>query len=431
MAYYGIIMKKALLTTAIITTALIAEVPPLKPVNSGTFTQSQYIPDISLILDASLVARNKKQSDLDGLGIPGLSESFYTGHSHEGHDHGALNANNGFNFNYAELVLSSNVDPYFSMDAVFHFSEEGVEVEEGYFSTSALGHGLRVRGGKFLSELGRMNSQHHHAWDFSDAPLIYTSFLGAEGLGDLGLQLHYVLPTETYVMLGLEALQGRSETSFGNEAIDINGTTVDAPTPPSLVVGYIKSSIDIGDTVILPGLSYAYGATRSQHTHDGHQEAFSGHTSLYNAELTIKHYFDSYSFLQWQSEWMMRYKSGDALHVEPTGLEIQDQTIKQSGLYTQLIYAQDQNWRYGLRYDTIYQNDFSFQEESLPSTPYQRYTGMVEYHFSEFSRLRLQYDYNDAVYGENETTHTLEQQNIQTIMLSFNLSIGAHAAHNF
>ena len=431
MVDYGTIMKKILLTTALIGTVLMAEVPPLKPVNSRTFTQSQYIPDISLVLDASLVARDKKQEELGTLGIPGLSQSFFTGHSHDGHEHGALNSNNGFNFNYAELVLSSNVDPYFSMDAVFHFSEEGVEVEEGYFTTSALGHGFRVRGGKFLSELGRMNSQHHHTWDFSDAPLIYTSFLGAEGLNDLGLQLHYVLPTETYLMVGLEAMQGRSETSFGNESIDINGTTVTSPTPPSLAIAYIKSSIDVGDTTILPGFSYAHGTTRTHHNHDGHDEAFSGQTSLYNAELTIKHYFNSYSFVQWQSEWMMRYKKGDAMHVELTGLETKDQTIKQSGLYTQLIYAQDQNWRYGLRYDSIYQNEFSFQEESLPSTPYQRYTGMVEYHFSEFSRLRLQYDYNDAVYGENETTHTLEQQSTQTIMLSFNLSIGAHAAHSF
>jgi len=282
-----------------------------------------------------------------------------------------------------------------------------------------------------LSEFGRINSQHHHFWDFSDAPLIYTTFLGIEGLSDLGLQFHYVLPIETYVMVGVETLQGRSETSFGNETIDINGTTIESPTPPSLVIGYIKTSFDIGNTSILPGLSYAYGATRKHHDHDGHEEAFSGDTSLYNAELTVKHYFDSYSYLQWQSEWMMRYQKGDAMHVETAGLETHDQTVKQSGLYTQLIYAQDQNWRYGLRYDTIYQNDFSFQEDELPSTPYQRYTGMVEYHFSEFSRLRLQYDYNDAVYSEDHATDTLQKDSTQTLMLSINIAIGAHAAHSF
>ncbi len=424
-------MKKILLLSTLITTALLAEVPPLKPASSRTFVQSQYIPDISLIMDVSLVARDKKQSELEGLGIPGFSESYYTGHSHDGHEHGTLNANNGFNFNYAELVLSSNVDPYFSMDAVFHFSEEGVEVEEGYFTTSALGHGFRIRGGKFLSELGRINSQHQHMWDFNDAPLIYTSFLGPEGLSDIGLQFHYVLPIEQYVMIGIETMQGRSETSFGIESIDINGTTLSEATPPALAIGYIKTSFDIGNTSILPGLSYAYGATRKHHNHDGHEVAFSGNTSLYNAELTVKHYFDSYSFLQFQSEWMMRRQKGDEVHAEPTGTESHNQYITQSGLYAQLVYAQDQNWRYGLRYDTLYQNDFDFSEESLPSTPYQKYTVMTEYNFSEFSRLRLQYDYNDAVYGEDDLTHDIQKQSTQTLMLSFNLAIGAHAAHSF
>jgi len=111
-------MKKILLLSTLIVSALLAEVPPLKPMSERTFSQSQYVPDISLVMDASLVARDKKQNELEGLGIPGLSESFYGGHSHDGHEHGTLNANNGFNFNYAELVLSSNVDPFFSMDAV-------------------------------------------------------------------------------------------------------------------------------------------------------------------------------------------------------------------------------------------------------------------------------------------------------------------------
>ena len=171
-------MNKTLLITTLLTGILYAEVPPLKPMHNRTFIQSQYVPDISLVLDASLVGRDRDQSELSTLGIPALNESYYTGDQHDGHDHGAINANNGFNFNYAELVLSSNVDPYFSLDAVFHFSEEGVEIEEAYFTTTALDGGFRIRGGKFLSELGRMNPQHHHVWDFSDAPLVYTSFLG-------------------------------------------------------------------------------------------------------------------------------------------------------------------------------------------------------------------------------------------------------------
>ena len=428
--HLGVIMKRSLLIIPLLSTLVSAEVPPLKPKNQSSFVQSQYIPDISLIVDASLVGRNRTQDELSTLNVPGLIESFYTGASHDGHEHGALNGNNGFNLNYAELVLSSNVDPYFALDAVFHFGEEGVEIEEAYFTTTALGYGTRIRGGKFLSEFGRMNKQHHHTWDFNDAPLVYSAFLGPEGLSDVGLQFHYVLPIEPYVMAGLEVMQGRSETSFGNESIDVNGTTFDAPTPPSLAIAYLKTSFELGNTTFLPGISYAYGSTQKQHTHNGVEEGFSGHTSLYDAELTIKHYFNSYSYLQFQSEWMMRVQKGSAIEAGIPNNNIEDQIIRQSGLYAQLIYAQDQNWHYGLRYDNIYQNEFEVDGD-YPPTPYQRYTLMSEYHFSEFSRLRLQYDYNSAVYSQDETTGIYQQEDVQTLMLSFNFAIGAHAAHSF
>lgn len=415
-------MKKQLLLSCLVTSVLFAEVPPLKPKTQRTFSQSQYMPDMSLIIDTSLVARNVKRSTLKGLSIPKLVKNFYTGHTDGDHAHKPMNATNGFNFNYAELVLSSSVDPYFNMDAVFHFTQDGVEIEEAYFTTSALDGGVRVRGGKFLSDFGRINSQHHHIWDFSDAPLIYTAFLGLEGLSDIGLQFQYTLPTDTYVMIGAEVLQGGSETSFGNEAIEINGTPLEEAIAPSLGVVYLKTSFDIGETTILPGISYAYGSTRKHHDHGNHELAFSGDTSLYNAELTIKHYFDSYSFLQLQSEWTMRTQQGTEYHAEPTTTEVEAQSITQSGFYAQLVYAQDQNWRYGFRYDNIYQNEFEFLEDPLAPTPYDRYTLMSEYHFSEFSRVRLQYDYNNAV----EYT-----KSVQTLMLSINLAIGAHAAHNF
>jgi hypothetical protein len=416
-------MKKKLLLSSLASSLLFAEVPPLKLSSERTFSQSQYMPDISLTIDTSLVSRNVKQSELEGLSIPELSEDFYVGHKDEDHAHKPINANNGFNFNYAELVFSSNADPYFNMDAVFHFSQEGVEIEETYFTSSALNYGLRLRGGKFLSDFGRINSQHHHMWGFSDAPLIYTSFLGIEGLNDIGLQFQYTLPTDTFIMMGAELLQGGSETSFGNTVIEINGDTLAEATAPSLGVVYLKTSFDIGDTTILPGLSYAYGSVRKHHAHGAHEVAFSGNSSLYNAELTVKHYFGSYSFLQFQSEWIMRKQNGDKYHVENNVTEKQKQDITQSGIYTQIVYAQDQNWRYGFRYDNIYQNNFSFVEEKeLPSTPYDRYTLMSEYHFSEFSRLRLQYDYNNAIEHKKA---------VQTLMLSINLSIGAHSAHNF
>lgn len=418
-------MKKALLLSALASATLFAVAPAVKPIQERTFSQSQFMPDISMIADFSYVNHSINDAELQHLQIPGVAEGIMGTHEHGGNAESTYNAKNGFNLNYAEMVLSSNVDPFLSMDAVLHFSPEGVEIEEAYFTTTALGNGFRLRGGKLLSEFGRQNSQHHHFWDFGNMGLVNEAFLGTHGINELGAQAQWVAPTENYLMLGAELLQGTNEAMFGNAQIGEEGNvTAEGKRAPSLFVGYVKSSFDIGNTTILPGISYAYGSTRLDHIEDeGH--AFAGNSSLYGADLTVKHYFDSYSFLTWQSEWMMRNMELTEYDVNASGaLNGQEElTKKQAGYYTQLVYAYDQNWRIGARYDSIYRNDVTAQE--LPEDM-KRYSAMVEYHPSEFSRIRLEYNRNNALFSEAG-----ERQSMDTVMLQFNISIGAHGAHDF
>jgi hypothetical protein len=387
-------------------------------------------------MDASYVDRSVEDGELGHLELPGIAHGIMGSHGHDEHAHSTYNANDGFNLNYAELVLSSSVDPYTTMDGVFHFSEEGVAIEEAYFTTTALPAGLRLRGGKMLSNFGRINMQHHHYWDFGDMPLVYQAFLGDHGINEKGVQLQWVAPTDTYLMVGVEVLQGENEMLFGTEAIaDPTAATEDDPAlaeavdAPGLVVGYVKTSFDIGDTTFLPGLSYARGDTRINHLDDDEEpHAFAGTSTLYGADLTVKHYFDSYRFLTWQSEWMLRDMDGTKFNyngvdtVTPVPLQ-----KEQAGYYTQLVYGMDRNWRFGLRYDSIYQNDITANGAAQDTVEdFKRYSAMAEYHPSEFSRIRLQYNRNDAMYNEDG-----DRQSIDTVMLQVNFAIGAHAAHDF
>ncbi|MDF1880182.1 hypothetical protein JHD50_02500 [Sulfurimonas sp. MAG313] len=417
-------MKQSIYLALCASTLLHAQVPALLPIEKRTFSQSQFIPDISLIVDTSFASRNKNQDDLQGLSVPGITDyAFGTGHGYS--------PNNGFNFNYSELILSANVDPSFSLEATFHFTQESVEIDEAYFTNTTLLQGLRLRGGQFLSDVGRLNNQHPHFWDFNEAPLIYQGFLGAENLSEIGLQAQYTLPLDEYVMLGAEILQGKSE-NFGYESLTLsNGDKIKGAAAPSMLVAYVKTSFDVGNTTVMPGASYIYGKHYTRNSYDAHEIAFDGSSSVYNLELTIKHYFDSYSFISWQSEWMRLEKKGDEYHVEDASLssEVYKQKIIQEGIYSQLVYASNTNTRYGLRYESIYTNSYAFTEVDLPSTPYNRYSAMVEYHFSEFSRLRLEYSQNDALYSQS--ANTFEKQNIHSLIVSLNLSIGAHGAHDF
>lgn len=423
-------MKKILLSSTLCAVMAFGAADVL-PVEKRTFTQSQFIPDISLIMDMSFVNRSVTDQKAKHLEMPGVAHGLLGSHDHGSSSHATYNANNGFNLNYAELVLSSSVDPFFTMDGVFHFSEHGVEIEELYFTTTALGYGTRVKGGKFNSNFGYLNEQHHHYWDFNDMPLVYESFLGMHGINEKGVQFQWTAPTSTYLMLGVEVLQGENEQMFGNEEMDlkdINGTTVSAADAPSLFIAYAKSSFDIDDTTILGGLSYAQGKSRISHMeHEdlSDKHAFKADSKIYGVDLVVKHNFDSYSSLKWQSEWLMRDMDGKQYNAaKPNGINL---TKKQAGIYSQLVYAYDQSWKIGARYDNVYQNDVKANgtTKDMP-TNMDKYTAMLEYSTSEFARFRLQYDRNNALFNEDDV-----RQNIDTIMLQVNISIGAHGAHSF
>ena len=399
---------------------------------SKTFAQSSFMPDISLIGDISYVSRSKKDDVVKHLEVPGVAHGILGSHSHDGASHSPYNANNGFNLNYAELGLSSSVDQNFAFNSIFHFSEDGVEIEEMYFTTAILGYGTRIKGGKFNSNFGYLNEQHHHSWNFADMPLVYEAFLGMHGINEKGLQFQWTAPTSTYLMLGAEVLQGENEQMFGNSSIgDAEDPTITSKHAPSLFVGYVKTSFDIEDTTVFAGLSYAEGSSRIDHSDDDENpHAFSGDgTKLYGADLTIKHYFDSYSFLTWQSEYLQRELDGKQYNFNTAGdvVSSPDLTKKQAGLYSQLIYAPNKTWQMGVRYDTIFKNDVITNgvNQNKPEN-LDKYSAMVEYRTSEFAKLRLQYNNNRALYDEDG-----KRQNVDTLILQANFSIGAHGAHSF
>lgn len=425
-------MKKILLSSALCATLVYGDAATLLPIEKRTFDQSKFIPDISAIMDFSYVNNSVGDDEIAHLEIPGVAHGLLGSHTHGDSNHATYNSKEGFNLNYAELVLSSSVDPLFSMDAVFHFSEHGVEIEEAYFTTTALGNGLRARGGKLNSNFGYLNAQHHHYWDFGDMPLVYEAFLGMHGINELGAQLQWTAPTPFYLMAGFEVLQGENEQMFGNATIgDVESPIAKGTNAPSLYVGYVKSSFDIGDTTIFGGLSYAQGDSRIDHSADETPHVFSGDSKLYGADLVILHALDSYSSIKWQSEYLSRDMDGITYNLDPaditTLLTAPYINKKQSGLYSQLIYTHDKNWKMGIRYDTIFKNDVTSNgTDTNQPTDFNKYSGMVEYHTSEFARFRLQYNHNEAMYNEAG-----DNVDVNTIMLQANIAIGAHSAHSF
>jgi hypothetical protein len=402
----------------------------IKKTKNETFGQSKYMPDISLITDFSYVNRSHKNDKVSHLEIPGVAHGILGSHSEGGVKHSSNNAKNGFNLNYAELALSSAVDPYFTLDSIFHITENGFEIEELYATTTALKSGIRIKGGKFLSDFGYLNNTHHHSWSFSDMPLVYESFLGSHGINEIGLQAQWVAPTSNYLMLGTEILQGKNKQMFGIDTIgDVENPIAKGVDSPSLFLSYVKASVDIGSTTVLGGLSYAKGVSRIDHSSDEKPSVFSGDSKLYGVDLLVKHYFDSYSYLSWQSEVLMREMKGNILTESVSGSKNFDTstylTKQQNGLYSQLEYRINSNWKTAVRYDTFLKNDVSTTDTFSPVN-LNKYSVMGEYRTSEFTTFRLQYNCNEALYNEDG-----EKQKIDTVMFQVNFAIGAHSGHSF
>ena len=177
-------------------------------------------------------------------------------------------------------------------------------------------------------------------------------------------------------------------------------------------VGYLKNSFDIEDTTLLLGLSAASGANKNE------AQAFDGTSTVYDIDLLVKSYFNSYSFLSWQSEVLYRDMAGN----DTTSGD--RKTYKQAGAYTQLVYAYNQNWHAGVRYDSIFKNDI---DGVADNTNRAQITFMGQYNPSEFSHLRVQYSHDNAFTDIN----TGRRQDIDTFLVEATFAIGAHGAHSF
>lgn len=388
---------------------------------SSPFSQSKFVPDISLIADFSAVARSVDDATYRRLSVPGLLTSVAP-------EEAPLER--GFNYDYAELGLAAAVDPFLDLRTVFHVGREGFEPEEVFADLKQLPCGFAARAGKFLSAFGRENERHGHAWDFNDRPLVQRAFFGDEGLNDVGARLTWLAPTGFYLLVGVEGFQGATSNSFGRDGFsDPNGSAAaDGVAGPSLATGFVKTSLDLGDAVLLAGVSVARGKTRLVEefgTTDG--SALDGEATLAGVDLLVKWSFDSYSFLAFQSEAMWRVIEGDRWTTATNGAAATAAAYRKSqfGGYAQLVWRGDESWKAGVRWDWIAKNDETVagSDQDLPSG-LSRYTLMLEYAPSEFSRFRLQYAYDRSGYdnGVRKPNHELG--------LAMNVMIGAHGAHS-
>src|SRR6266699_5723167 len=333
----------------------------------------------------------------------------------------------GFSLGESELAISASIDHLFAGNLIVSLTPENtVSVEEAYGVYTAAPYGLVPKFGRFFSGLGYMNEQHQHAWDFVDAPLAYQAFLGTQYSND-GLQLKWVAPTDQFLEFGAEVGNGES---FPGTSRNKNGV--------GSGVVYAHTGGDIGASHSWrAGVSYLQ--TRAQDRQysqldlagNNAQVGFNGTSHVAIADFVWK-YAPNGNALQTnfklQGEYFWRRENGDftydvdgALHLTNTSAY----TSRQSGWYLQGVYQFMPYWRVGARYDRLdpghvdYGANAAFLES--PAFHPERYTLMVDYTPSEFSRVRLQWGQSKTQVGMTDNQ----------LFLQYILTLGGHGAHRF
>jgi hypothetical protein len=334
----------------------------------------------------------------------------------------------GFGVPNAELALDGAVDPYFQARAFIVYGldaggETTVELEEMYFLTSALPHNLQLKGGQAFLDFGRQNPQHPHSWGFADQPLVLNRMFGGEGLRSQGVRLGWLLPTSFYTeaMLGVYNAGGETTASFrSEESPELHGGIPDeSPVHDAgdlLWAPRLATSLDLTDTqTLLVGASAALGPNNS---------GPDARTQIVGADFYWKWRpvaaQRGFPFVSFQAEALQRsYEASAREAAEDPGTILPDETLEDSGFYAQLLWGIKPLLVAGLRGESVNGDGGAFASE-LRAYRW-RVSPNLTWYPTEFSKLRIQYNYDDRE-GVG-TDHSL--------WLQAEILLGSHAAHQF
>ena len=382
--------------------------------SSHAANQSNFNPDISLILDGRYGSySNDTEYELPGFMLGGE----------------ASRGEQGFHIGHNELVISANIDDMFygkfTTAIAEHEGETEVELEEAFIETLALGHGMTIKAGRFYSDIGYLNNQHGHAWDFMDAPLIYRGLFGNQ-LVDDGIQFGWIAPADMYFRIGAELTRGERFPA-GGAANDGNGAfTV-----------FAKFGGDLGQSHAWQlGVSHwnadIEGRTAGAHDHAGATEipTFYGDSKVSGIDFVWKwapNGNNRETNFKIQAEYFTREEEGRIELAGSDPLETSSYIGEQSGWYLQTVYQFMPRWRLAYRYDRLNADNSGsdslvLEEAGLDDEGHipQRSTLMMDYSHSEYSRIRVQYVL-DQSYEDSD----------KLFFIQYIVTLGAHGAHRF
>jgi hypothetical protein len=293
----------------------------------------------------------------------------------------------------SEIGMQAIIDPYARGDFFFSFGEEGVNLEEGYITFTALPAGFVAKVGKMRSVFGKVNMMHNHVLPWVDRPLVTTNLVGGEdGIDDAGFSLERILPAPKGIFLEATGQVFRGDSGDVFQQVQRSDVST---------VEHLRAYRDITESTNLDlGLSYARGHNNGTLPVPGDFV-----TQLYGVDATVRwkplrrsiyHSFVGRSELIWSRRQQL-----------PT-------EQRAFGFYASGDYQFGRRWFTGARYDWSDRSQFAnLTDKGFAAT--------LTYWPSEFSQVR----------GEYHFTHYAENRDSNELLMQLIFSLGAHGAHPF
>jgi hypothetical protein len=345
----------------------------------------------------------------------------------------AMNPNSGhergFNLGESEMGISANIDANYRGVATLSLAPAGgVSVENAFVQRSDLGNGLNLKFGRYFSGLGYLNEQHAHAWDFVDQPLVYATLWGNQ-LGEDGVQLKWLAPSEMFVEVGGEIAKGRG---FPGTDRAKNGSGA------GVLFAHVGDDIGVEHSWrVGASLHQTHAVNRTSdavpdlhNTVGGVSNSFSGDSQTAGLDFVWKYSPNGNTanrYVKLQGEYFRRKETGN-LTYDTASVKISDSfAVTQSGWYVQSVAQFMPHWRAGLRYDQLDPGVASVGTANVANvignfgyTP-KRTTLMMDYNPSEFTRVRVQLALDESRQGLAD----------KQFFVQYLMSLGAHGAHQY
>lgn len=316
----------------------------------------------------------------------------------------------GFSLGESEINLKAAIDDLFFANFTLALEDNDgdteTSVEEAWVQTQALPYGLSTLAGRYFSGIGYLNKFHPHADDFVDRPLPYQAFFGGQYIED-GARLSWVAPSSLFFELGAETNWSSRYPATGGGA------------SPGAWDLYANLGGDLGfSNAWQLGVSYIDMNIKDRAAAGDSLESFTGSSKLTGIDFVWKWAPDGNPTernFKLQAEYFYREEDGVYANENYKG--------DQEGWYAQAVWQFIPQWRIGYRHDRVSSDNgalFDGTPLADPDHTPRRDSLMIDWSHSEFSRLRLQYTY-DQVYSDSSNQLTLQ----------YIMSMGSHGAHEF